>query len=271
MFADLSFMVAFCALLWASTSNLLGDGLQSHTPQRVFYESECFIVLLIDAPKMNFDHFESCCTTLMKTNLDAGGHAANFGHVWIALVDRRGGNRWEFGYSGEKSPILPGYFAGISQLLRGNCSQAMARCEGDLDNPIRYLFATRSDGYLQRGNGAHLPSCAVGWRLERDQLQRILRAIMRYPKGPYSLTSANCVHFGLEMVRECNWHPDCMVTLNIPRKLFIANCRVTLWRDVRYSRLQLCAPNALEKRVREAFSPEEIQRALNWYSSWEPQ
>ncbi len=223
-------------------------------------------MLLIDAPKLDLRHFKCCFAALQRLGVGREGDGMSFGHVWLLLVDRQSGRQWECGYSAEMSPTLPSYFAGVGQLLKGRCSKEMARSGADLQNPIGFLFTNRSDGYLQWGSGGHMPSCAIAWRLERLQFDRVLQAVQSFPKGPYSLQNANCVHFALELTRSLGWAPDCSVTLPIPRMATLAGRKVTLWRDARYSSLHLCTPGALENQIRNQFPLEEIDCALRWYA-----
>lgn len=229
-----------------------------------FHQADCFALLLIDAPELNFDDISKCRASLLKSQRRR--ERGSFGHVWILLVDRRRGLFIECGYTGETSASLPGYFAGVKMLIEGKCSPKMASLGAEISDPIGYLMLERDDGRLQFGSGGHRPTCAWGLTLTRAQFGEMARAAREFPQGPYHLANRNCVSFALRILSICGVHLRSNQTLQVPPVWRFQRREIRLWSRKGLSRLNLSTPDALQASLRRQIPQKEIDLALAWYA-----
>ncbi len=223
-----------------------------------------FGIILVDARKLHTSSLKGCMNCLRRSQAEHN----LFGHVWILLVDRQRGRLWECGYSGEVDGELPGYLKGLGLMLEGQASEKMLKCGADLRNPISYLFTERNDGYVQWGNGGHIPNCAVGFALTVDQFTKMTQKLSSWNQNTFSLQKANCVHFALQLARSANLFLDCPAEqIYIPKTMRIGPFRVVLRRDAAYRTLSVSTPAALRNSLIRRFSNQEIDSALQWYKA----
>ena len=227
-----------------------------------FYEGECFALVLVDAPNLEFADFSNCRKSLRRAHLQS---RQSFGHVWLVLVDRRSGLFIECGYTGETSSELPGYFDGIKLLVQRYCTTKMASLGANIHNPIGYLMLERDDGQLQLGSGGHKPTCAWGIALTRYQLQDMLRALQKFPKGPFHLAHFNCTTFVKNALSVCDVQVESCHKLQVPRRWKFQERAITLWSDAKFATLRLSTPDALQNSILSRVPAEEIKQALAWY------
>lgn len=253
------------ALTGAGTLCLLAQSVccasDSH---RAFFEGECFALVLVNAPSLDFADFSKCRKSLRRSYLRS---SRTFGHVWLVLVDRRSGLLTECGYTGETSSELPGYFDGVKQLVQGRCSSKMASLGASIDNPIGYLMLERDDGQLQLGSGGHQPTCAWGIPLTRCQLKKARQAMRKFPKGPFHLARLNCTSFVQSVMGVCGVHLNSRQDLQVPRIWRFQDREITLWNSAEFATLKLSTPDAMQKSILSHVDSKEISLALSWYAS----
>lgn len=215
--------------------------------------SPYFLILLVDAPHLDYSHSQSFFQTLTKHPLTASKRG-RVGHAWIYL--KGGGAAIEGGHSGEEGVIRPKYGEGMLALARA----------GD-PNPARYLFEPLDDGYFQEGSGGHIPTFAAKIPLNREQYRDIATFIhpKRYPYHRYSLTGRQCVTFVQQVASIAGVTLDCDVTMEILPTAKVGGVHYRLFSDSRYSEITFASPDKLESSLMELVAAGEAEPALHWY------
>ncbi|KAF3362333.1 Uncharacterized protein PHSC3_001162 [Chlamydiales bacterium STE3] len=222
---------------------------------RLHVSAENVLILLVEAPHIDYSSISATMKTIAK-------HPSNFskngdvGHAWIYLKGNLDGQEivCEGGHSGELGLHQPTYIQGVLENVRLGSH-----------NPVSYLFCAQEDGYFQKGNGGHIPTCAAKMTLSDEEFGKAIAFIHEYPYQRYSLTERQCCTFVSEMARLFGLHFIIQRQLEIATEARIAGAQVRLWRDSRYSKLLFACPDLLEKELKKAIADGQLEDALKWY------
>jgi len=220
-------------------------------------ETDFFLVLLVDAPHLDYTDNRSFFRTLAK-HPDTGSRARHVGHAWIVLRGIEDGQIviTEGGHSGETGTQQAKYFDGV-----------LNNAESGDANPIKYLWSVQEDGFFQKGSGGHTPTFAAKITLTKQQYERILAFIhpdnYYYPR--YSLTDSQCATFVTKAAALAGLYLDHQVVVNIDPTLKLRGKNITLWQDPRYSEITISTPDVLEKSLIQAVQEGKAEYALAWY------
>jgi hypothetical protein len=220
-------------------------------------EGEYFLLLLVDARKLDYSNTRAFLRTLVKHPSD-GSKNGDVGHAWIYLK----GKEWvlEGGHTGEFGQLQPKYLDGvISRSLRGEA------------NPAAYLWQTLYDGRFQRGSGGHKPTFALKVGLTEEQFEAIRTFIRRYDFETYSLTKKQCVHFVMQVAQLAGLSLEAEMELSIAPQIRLGKRSYRMWSDPAFAQLQLASPDRLEESLVRAFKEGKGECALEWYLYHYPQ
>ena len=217
----------------------------TYAPLR-FHESDCFIILAVDARHLDYTHCTSFLRTVAKHPSD-GSKNSDFGHAWIYL--KRGQESFEGGHSAERGLVQPRYIEGVCLLAE----------KGD-PNPGRYLWAEQKDGYCELGSGNHRPTFAAKIDLTDEQYQLILDFIADYCFEYYAITGRSCATFVANIAALIGPQLDYQETLQLPPVVL----GLPLWSDPCYSQITLASPDRLEKSLIDLVNSGYAEPAHQW-------
>lgn len=228
---------------------------KQHYSFQKFQPSPCFLILLVDAPHLDY-------SSTLKLLKSIGKHPRNgckdgtVGHAWIYLY--KDGWVIEGGHSGETGVLQPKYFEGVMDLVE---------C-GDPD-PIKYLWAIQKDGFFQRGAGRHKPTLACGVHLDAGQYQNILKFIQGYSFKDYSLRAKQCTSFVMEVAALAGLNLEGSIQIPISRRVRF-NGDICLWSNPFYSNISMYSPDVLELSLLKVLQARRGADALSWYKKNKP-
>lgn len=170
------------------------------------------------------------------------------------------------GHSGERlCANQPRYVDGVMELMERGFVGPSTPSAGDEPyepNPIRYLWESRSDGFLQRGAGGHQPTFVALRKLDDPTFLHLLRWLFEersYGYERYSLLDHQCVHFVVDLLRQAGLSIEVdPQQIPIPSQLHWKGSSYRLWADPRYSCLSLLTPEQLVKALRKAREQGEL-------------
>ena len=220
-----------------------------------FKPSACFLVILVDAPHLNYQNTNTLLKSLAKHPRNACKEGT-VGHAWVYLYKREKGQEFilEGGHSGELGICQPRYLEGVMNLVE--CGDA---------NPIRYLWANQRDGFFQSGPGRHSPSFACAVHLSDHQYQNILKFISTYCFKKYSLRKQQCVTFVMQIAQLAGLSLSGNLQIEIASELYYKGHWIRLWSHPYFSKCRLYTPDALEISMLEAVKSGKADAALTWY------
>lgn len=215
--------------------------------------SEFFMVLLVDAKHLNYTTAHDILITIAKH--PNGSKRRDVGHAWILIAGNHNGKKiyLELGHSGEIQQDELSYLDGVRDLS-----------EKEDKNPIRHLYKTRKDGFLQLGSGGHVPTFAVSIPLEEKIFSEILYYIdpAHYAYQRYSFLEEQCCTFVAKVAKLAG------VSLEIHQEIClepITKNGIRLWSDAEYQIMKVPTPDVLEKSLIELVHEERARCALKWY------
>lgn len=214
-------------------------------------ETEYFLLILVDAKKLDHSSNQRFLSTLVKHPSDFSKNG-DVGHAWIYL---KGNNHViEGGHTGEFGFLQPKYLDGwMERSLNGE------------ENPIAYLHETLYDGQFQRGAGGHRPTFAAKVDLTTQQFEEITDFIRRYNFEEYSLTKRQCVNFVCQVASLAGLQLDGEISMKMGPFISIGRQNYRVWTDPTYEILTLASPDQLEKSLMEAVREKRAENALGWY------
>lgn len=162
-----------------------------------------------------------------------------FGHAWVTLLYK--GSAFTCGYSGEINTAECGYFERLIDLAEA----------GD-PNPVRALFETREDGFLQNGSGGHSATYSIGVPLKEEAAEQILTLMQQQGEGEYSITKSQCVTFVLKAAAIAGLDLEAEISLTLPSDLPLKRGALHLFSDPKYATFTFLSPDRLEKSMMEA-------------------
>jgi len=161
-----------------------------------------------------------------------------FGHTWIRLKGEQDEEVVvvEGGHSGDLGERQPVYLDGV-----------MAQIKGGHPNPISYLWATKEDGFFQRGSGGHIPTHRAVFVLSEEQYWDILNYIdpANYDYQHYALTDRQCVSYCARIADRIGEKMHYKADISIPQNVQILTKKIVLWRNPQYGNLSIGLPDVL--------------------------
>lgn len=216
-------------------------------------ESDYFLILYVNARHLDYTDNQSLVKTIAKHPSD-GSKNGDVGHAWIYLQGVVDGQKVfvEGGHSGELGLYQAKYFEGVMNYIDYGYANPtpMQRANPRKEpNPIKYLWATQTDGFFQEGSGGHTPTFSLRINISKDQFFDLLAFIENYPYRAYSLTSNQCASFVQQVAARVGVSLESEVTISINQKIFIGANQLCLWQDPRYAMLTFSSPDILERSM----------------------
>jgi len=204
-------------------------------------ESDHFLVLLVDAPHLDYSDNRSLMKTMVK-HPSTGSKNSDVGHAWVYLEGIQEGKKIivEGGHSGERGVFQPKYFEGIMNYVEYGYADPIPeqkRNPRKEPNPIKYLWATQEDGFFEKGAGNHTPTFAAKIDLTPQQFEEILQFIdpSNYHYSHYTLTRAQCSTFVAQVASLAGLTLEHEVTIKIEPTMTLGKGKIPLWTDERYA------------------------------------
>ena len=214
--------------------------------------SENFVVVLVDARRLNYSSTQSLLQSLARQRSSCG----IVGHAWIYLEGK--GVRLEGGHSGEAGRLQPKYFDGVMNLLEA----------GKDPNPIKYLWETQRDGYFEEGPGGHVPTYAIKIPLTDEQFDQAVVFVKNYPYNNYSLVHHQCCSFASQVAAIGGVNLKYRISFGIDPVTHFEGYRLQLWKDPKYSLITIGSPDILEQSMMKTVNEGKAQPFLNdWLAS----
>jgi hypothetical protein len=239
-------------------------------------ESDFFLILLVDAPHLDYTDTHSLLKTVAKHPND-GGKNGDVGHAWIYLSGRIHGKPFvlEGGHSGERGFIQAKYFDGVMNSIDygyANPTKEQMRCPCVEPNPVKYLWESQNDGFFQSGSGGHRPTCAAKMDISEIQFQRILTFIdpRNYHYEAYALTGNQCSSFVAQVAAIAGFPIEDKIVIPIDQTLTLGGQELKLWSDLQYSILVISSPDIIERSLIQAIAEKKAENALSWYLQTHP-
>ncbi len=218
-------------------------------------DSEAYLIIFLEARHLDYTDNYSFLKTLAKHPSD-GSKNRDVGHAWIYLQGQsQEGELLYFygGHSGETGLIQAKYFDGIMNYIDyGDANPSNISICSYEPNPVKYLFETQRDGFLQWGSGRHKASFAAKIDLTDEQFERVLQFVMHYPYHEYAITGNQCSSFVAHAASLAGLDLECEVTVEVEPCLVLGADEVCLWKDPAYRYLTISSPDMLEKSLIEA-------------------
>ncbi len=244
---------------------------QRHVYRQPMQEDDCFLVILVDAPHLDYTRASAFFQTIAKHPRN-GSKEGDVGHAWIYLQSNKSGQLFvlEGGHSGEREEPPVRYFDGIMNYNDwgyANPIEEQMLCPRYEPNPIKYLWSVREDGFFQKGSGGHHPTFAAKISLTPQQFQQILQFIRpsHYPYRYYSLLSSQCCTFVAQVAALAGLSLDIQTTMKVAPSIYYGKTWIRLWENPCYSQITFATPDVLEKSLMQAVKNGEAEYALDWY------
>lgn len=211
------------------------------------------LLFCMDAPNLDYSNLKKFLETMSK-HPDSYNKEGRVGHAWFCLL--LNGNpqkRFEVGHTGEMGVVQPKFFNGVlnynyTGYFDGNESETTRPFRFE-PNPIRYLFSTLHDGYLQYNSGGHRPNAVYGCWITDRQKDLIIETVDRYPSNFYSLTQYQCCRLVEEVASVLGLELKSSCEIYFERALQLSNDTIRLWKDVKYSKITVRTVDALYKSI----------------------
>lgn len=237
----------------------------SFNPHYIMRESDYFLIILVDAPHLDYSSNEKLIQTIAQH--PNGSRQRDVGHAWIYLKGIKKGKPFaiEGGHSGELGDLQPKYFDGIMNYIEyGDLKPSF--CKKEELNPIKYLWAVQRDGFFQTGSGRHRPTFAAKIDLSQEQFEAIYQLIQRdYCYSDYSLVHNQCCALVARAAEKAGWIVDYKQTIDILPSILLGEEKFILWKDAGYSTFTFGSPDVLEKSLMRAVLEGKAEYALPWY------
>lgn len=209
-----------------------------------------FLMIHVDAPQLDYSSGCAFLNSLAKHG--------DFGHAWIYLEGDLNGQHVciEGGHSGESGCLQVKYLDGIMNYIDygvANPTREQRRHRRYEPNPVKYLWASQSDGYFERSSGGHIPTFSYKINLTDEQFLRILTFIepRNYHYREYSITHSQCCTFVAQVAALAGITLKYEVEIPIEQEICVRGRRLRLWEDKRYSKIRVGTPDALECSLKQ--------------------
>lgn len=201
------------------------------------------LCVLVSSRALDYTNAETFFESLLKQK-----GTPTVGHAWIKLIEKEGSvtvREIEGGHSGEFGVIAPQYF---TRLLKESENPA-------IENPVQVLYQPIFDGCLEFGNGGHVPTFKAIFELTEEGFSTLLTLLDdksgQYAFSKWSMTENNCVRFVLTCLGRIGIVLDATNVVQIPPVAKINGLLIKMWKDERYSKLEVVTPEKLESELRQ--------------------
>lgn len=211
-----------------------------------------YLLVLVDAKHLDYSSPETFIATMAKH--PDGSRTKDFGHAWIVLCGPD--FYFEGGHSGEVDVSNPKYLDAIFT-------------HQEDENPIRFLFQPRMDGYLEKGSGGHAPTFALYVPLSEETFLHIASFVREenYNYTRYSLTESQCTTFVVKAASIAGLNLEAEASLPVPSSFSLQGTTIYLWKDPRYRTIDIATPDILEKSLALQPAEDKGMCALNFYKN----
>ncbi len=211
-------------------------------PERQQALPDSYIIVHVDAPHLNYRTAESFFGSLQRNIFFE--RDPQIGHAWITVsyIDQDGKRcLYEMGHSGEVGISAPKYF-----------DEVIHRSEIGQENPVRYLYTSLSDGYLEKGGGGHIPTLSALIPISNSNMiqnwYNMTFGQDGYDFSSWSLQNHNCVTYVLAALLALNIDVQLEETkIFIPQYLSYNKKQYKLWSDPIYQNFSIITTDSLEK------------------------
>lgn len=235
-----------------------------------FTESDYFIIFLVAARHHDYTDHHKLYETL--NNYDGLWKRGNVGHSWVYLKGIQNGKTviLEGGQSLGSGKGQTGFSEGIKNLNKygyADPSSSEKRNYRYEPNPIKHLWAERTDGFFQKGSGYLRSTFAAKVDLSKEKFEEIL-AFMdedNYPYQNFSLPGNQCSSFLAKIADMAGLTLEHSVDMKIDPVFKVGDREYRLWTDPYYSKLKLSTPDVIERSLIQAVMEGRAEDALSWY------
>jgi hypothetical protein len=175
-----------------------------------------------------------------------------WGHSWLML--EKPGERLEFGHSGDLGDLQPRFHDGVFQRIR----------DGH-ENPIAYLWGTRSDGFFQIGKPNRPPNFVWKVPVTREKYQRMHDYVMGRNYERFGVVSHNCTDLVVATAALAGINLIHRIRLIMPSETDIWFRMRRVWTDPQYSVLDYSTPDVLEADLRQLTRLGIGEDVTKWY------
>lgn len=220
-----------------------------------------FLVINVNAPRLNYESFDAFIKTLQWGVLFR--RDPMIGHVWVILGGKIKERTYFFegGHSGELGLSAPKYF-----------DEVLRRAQEGLDpNPVQYLYKALPDGYLEIGPGIHTPTSSILIPLSRQQFLSCLSLFdprSGYDFSHWSLRDHNCITFLQALLSRADIYTHLQQShIQIPEKIQMDRRKIRLWTDSQFSIFTLTTVDDVEKWMYIQLAKGKAFNSKKWYRS----
>lgn len=230
-------------------------------------QEQPFIVFLVTSRQLDY----SSTIGFLKSYLvhpHRKGRGGDVGHAWVYLQGNYQGCpvKLEGGHSGERGETVPKYFDGVMNLAQFGTLYPSSEDNYE-PNPIKYLWETLPDGFLQLGNGGFEPTYACKIIVTQQQFERIYEYIINdeYGYSDYSLIEHQCCTFLKQIAQLIDLQLEDRVDIPIDSKIYLFGKEILFWSDNHYDTFSLSAPDILECSLRQLVVLGKAEEYLDVY------
>lgn len=209
------------------------------------------LYVLTDSKGFDFSNAKAFLKTLHK-HPRGGKQDHSVGHSWLLLQSPD--ELLECGHTGEFGLDEPGYYRGITSLIR----------KRDAD-PIRYLHTTMRDGEYHSGPGSHEASFVARFPITSDEHRAILAYIDGYDYSVFSVTDRQCTDFVLGALRIIGVKAATRMRLALPQTVHYGFKEFRIWTNPEFSTVTIGFADVLEKQLRQMVERGQAYDATEWY------
>jgi hypothetical protein len=175
-----------------------------------------------------------------------------WGHSWLML--EKPGERMEFGHSGDLGELQPRFHDGVFQ-----------RIKDGHQNPIAYLWETRTDGFFQLGKPNRPPNFVWKVPVTREKYQRMHDYVMGRNYERFGVVSHNCTDMVVATAALAGINLIHRIRLIMPSETDIWFRMRRVWTDPQYSILDYSTPDVLEADLRQLTRLGIGEDVTKWY------
>ena len=235
-----------------------------------FTESDYFIIFLVSARHHDYTDNRQLYEAL--NNYDGFLKRGNVGHSWVYLKGVRNGRAFvlEGGQSLRYGKDQISFSEGTKNLIKygyANPSKYEKQNYRYEPNPIKHLWAIRTDGFFQKGSGRQTPTFAAKIDLSKNKFEQIV-AFMdedNYSYQDFSIPGNQCSSFLAKIADMAGFKLEHTVHVKLEPVFRAVGKEYRLWTDPRYSNLKLSTPDIIERSLIQAVIEGRAEYALDWY------
>ena len=237
---------------------------------------ECYIIFLVAAR-----HLDYASTPRFLRSLDINPMSKekrlSFGHAWFylrGLNDKQEPEVLEGGHSGELGLNQAKYFEGVVNNIKygySNPTKEQMQAIRYEKNPIKYLWETIYDGFLQKGDGGYQPTLAIYLAIDKSQYLSLKKMLdpSNYNYFAYSITQNQCCSLVIKMAKSLGYELYASKSIEVPPKLSFNGESLRFREDEQYANFTFLSPDELEKSMYELLKQDAAWKDVTawWYES----